>query len=165
MDRQATRNARAPTSPRSIGFCAIWESISSSSMCPCQIFEATPPGAAPGPPDKKLGPVFVASGGVIKDTSAESRPPYLRPASSARRGSLSARISPCFNLQYRHGSQGSSLRWSWRFLHGCSRSSLWPDGTGRCANMRLPPPTRIFACRPLLPLPLSSTGCDRPTVP
>jgi len=26
-----TRNARAPTSPRSIGFCAIWESISSSS--------------------------------------------------------------------------------------------------------------------------------------
>ena len=27
-----TRNARAPTSPRSIGFCAIWESISSSSI-------------------------------------------------------------------------------------------------------------------------------------
>ena len=26
-----TRNARAPTSPRSIGFCVIWESISSSS--------------------------------------------------------------------------------------------------------------------------------------
>ena len=29
-----TRNARAPTSPRSIGFCAIWESISSSSRGP-----------------------------------------------------------------------------------------------------------------------------------
>ena len=26
-----TRNARAPTSPRSIGFCAIWDCISSSS--------------------------------------------------------------------------------------------------------------------------------------
>ena len=30
-----TRNARAPTSPRSIGFCAIWDCISSSSSSPC----------------------------------------------------------------------------------------------------------------------------------
>ena len=32
-----TRNARAPTSPRSIGFCAIWESISSSSSSRCLV--------------------------------------------------------------------------------------------------------------------------------
>ena len=32
-------------------------------ICPCPLFEATPPGAAPGP-RLKLGPVFVAPGGV-----------------------------------------------------------------------------------------------------
>ena len=36
-----TRNARAPTSPRSIGFCAIWDCISSSSfLAPTQRDEA-----------------------------------------------------------------------------------------------------------------------------
>ena len=33
-----TRNARAPTSPRSIGFCAIWDCISSSSSWRWPIF-------------------------------------------------------------------------------------------------------------------------------
>ena len=32
-------------------------------ICPCPLFEVTPPGAAPGP-RLKLGHVFVASGGV-----------------------------------------------------------------------------------------------------
>jgi len=37
-----TRNARAPTSPRSIGFCAIWESISSSSLAACCLRQGAP---------------------------------------------------------------------------------------------------------------------------
>jgi len=43
-----------PTSPRSIGLCAIWYCINSSSslLCPCPFFEATPPGAVPEPPVK-----------------------------------------------------------------------------------------------------------------
>jgi hypothetical protein len=31
LDTDRARNAHAPTSPRSIGFCAIWDCISSSS--------------------------------------------------------------------------------------------------------------------------------------
>ena len=42
--RPHTRHARAPTSPRSIGFCAIWDCISSSSSS-----NPTPIGPAPRP--------------------------------------------------------------------------------------------------------------------
>ena len=44
-----TRNARAPTSPRSIGFCAIWDCISSSSS--------------------SAAPVHLPHGNVASDTS------------------------------------------------------------------------------------------------
>ena len=67
-----TRNARASTSPRSIGFCVIWDCISSSSSLSLLIFPC-PARVLPTASDYRLQPF----------------PTYKHPASEARIGMLS----------------------------------------------------------------------------
>ena len=60
-----TRNARAPTSPRSIGFCAIWDCISSSSSSRKYM-------------NGRLRPPAAASGGCCGRRSPRCRSPRCR---------------------------------------------------------------------------------------
>jgi len=74
-----TRNARAPTSPHSIGFCAIWESISSSSNSKHRpLCGQTWPLGRPA-----FCFMYTSTGGVILDLTWTGH------------GALSKRRSPC----------------------------------------------------------------------